>query len=943
MARLLEQMDASHQLALADGASSRASPLSPTLMLLLMLLERMRPEHFHGNMAALLAWQQSMAGVLLVCTRLAIKGARRTSRAAQDQAVARLQEQVEQLATGQYGWEEHSTAVSRLRQQVQAALSTINAGYSLPRAVQLQLCCLLEGCALSMQPPEGSKGSGEERQQQRQAGSSTSVQQLLAHLLWQRPAAVESFELGDMAVGACRALVLLRQYHASPSTAVLAGLCAQLVAVAHSMQRLSFTSPGSKQLAAQVAGEVHALMQEKLAQQLAAPAQQQWHMRREPLPLLLELLQLAGRIAVQHNDSNVLPALVKVSVHSSWAYDVQQLQESGAMLGDMLRLLGQNLVHRLQELAQVAGQVAQLAPHLPDLSAVAALEYYKLYGEQLEAWADEVNARAGSSSPSGQPWVLVHDEEAIKVIREAVDMERLLEGAAGYCDPSLRWRLQVLLEPALNHVVTVRHEILLATYQRVVRSEECLWRRASSEVAYSVAAVELESMVRASLEVLLKLQEDLGLPLPWSAVSTHLQNIEGLLEEYARSVMDTLRQASAEDELLPRSVPQPQLYSAEHSRRLAERELGPGAAGDVTLLLGHDGQLVEAALASVPRRRAAPRLQALTTEKLCILLESVWHLHRLCHNQAQNMALGQQAQAQQAPAWQASRRVENGFVQQLRSEWFAEGGEDPAGLQGKPEGLSFTTRQMGAQVLDNALEVARDKLAEAAQQVAAFLATKLVLWDQRALWLELLLRHRAPGSEREGRMQLPLKALLLSQANWPLPHGCATLEDMLMQVFRGLTSRELRSEVFPQALLRAVCTAIERVLLQGGPARSFTPAAAERLSLDLDLLQDMMLTVSRGSAEFREVLGHEMGRLDKILMAMRLPSARLMQQLEAASGPEQELLFRVALHRADEKVAAALRARCSFGTFDLRVPAMKEVLASRLPAWFTGAAWSRRR
>ncbi len=75
---------------------------------------------------------------------------------------------------------------------------------------------------------------------------------------------------------------------------------------------------------------------------------------------------------------------------------------------------------------------------------------------------------------------------------------------------------------------------------------------------------------------------------------------------------------------------------------------------------------------------------------------------------------------------------------------------------------------------------------------------------------------------------------------------------------------------------------------------------------------------------------------------MRLPSAKLLQQLEAASGPEQELLLRVALHRADEQVAAALKSRGSFGYFDLRVPAVKSVLASRLPAWFTGAAWSRR-
>lgn len=120
-----------------------------------------------------------------------------------------------------------------------------------------------------------------------------------------------------------------RSYQESPRAGLLPRLRQQLVLVAHCLQRLSFTSPGNKQLAAQVAGEVHALMQERLALHLGVPAQQQRQMRREPLPLLLQLLQLSGRIAGQHNDCSVLPGLVKVSVHSSWAYDVQQLQDSG--------------------------------------------------------------------------------------------------------------------------------------------------------------------------------------------------------------------------------------------------------------------------------------------------------------------------------------------------------------------------------------------------------------------------------------------------------------------------------------------------------------------------------------------------------------------------------------------------------------------------------------
>jgi hypothetical protein len=118
-------------------------------------------------------------------------------------------------------------------------------------------------------------------------------------------------------------------------------------------------------------------------------------------------------------------------------------------------------------------------------------------------------------------------------------------------------------------------------------------------------------------------------------------------------------------------------------------------------------------------------------QKLCILLESVWHLHRLCHNQAQNMALGQQQQQPQQqfpPAWHASQRRENGFVQQLRSEWFAEGREGADGLS-RQQNLSCSTRKMGGQVLDNALEVARDKLQEAAHQVGPLGA----MWVGRAL------------------------------------------------------------------------------------------------------------------------------------------------------------------------------------------------------------------
>lgn len=70
-------------------------------------------------------------------------------------------------------------------------------------------------------------------------------------------------------------------------------------------------------------------------------------------------------------------------------------------------------------------------------------------------------------------------------------------------------------------------------------------------------------------------------------------------------------------------------------------------------------------------------------------------------------------------------------------------------------------------------------------QVADFLAAKLVQWDNRALWLELLYRHPQPG--HPFAMQLPLRALVPPQG---LPAG-ATIVDMLMAT-SGLSDPRLQ-------------------------------------------------------------------------------------------------------------------------------------------------------
>jgi hypothetical protein len=62
---------------------------------------------------------------------------------------------------------------------------------------------------------------------------------------------------------------------------------------------------------------------------------------------------------------------------------------------------------------RAAGQAAAAGAQqqLPNLAAVAALDYYRLYGEQLAGWAEELLGKRGSVvDAEGNPWLLPHDK-----------------------------------------------------------------------------------------------------------------------------------------------------------------------------------------------------------------------------------------------------------------------------------------------------------------------------------------------------------------------------------------------------------------------------------------------------------------------------------------------------------------------------------------------------
>lgn len=79
------------------------------------------------------------------------------------------------------------------------------------------------------------------------------------------------------------------------------------------------------------------------------------------------------------------------------------------------------------------------------------------------------------------------------------------------------------------------------------------------------------------------------------------------------------------------------------------------------------------------------------------MMESVWHLQRLCSKEA----------PQQVQGPHASGRLQRTFVQQLRAEWFPRAVGD----------ASASTRVNGERVLEDALEGARDSLYRTTQEV----------------------------------------------------------------------------------------------------------------------------------------------------------------------------------------------------------------------------------
>lgn len=181
---------------------------------------------------------------------------------------------------------------------------------------------------------------------------------------------------------------------------------------------------------------------------------------------------------------------------------------------------------------------------LPNLASVAAVEYYKLYGQQVEQWLlQAVHGRQGTVDAEGRPWLLHHDQEALDTIKRAVVVERELRGHVEECPltrkllPGLGLGQQQQLHVALMDVVLTWSGTSEGYVQRLMEAvarDGVLWKPIHSSAAYCWTAVEVERWMATAVDVLMQLQGQLGgLRLPEQAVKLHLDNMARIMDDYA--------------------------------------------------------------------------------------------------------------------------------------------------------------------------------------------------------------------------------------------------------------------------------------------------------------------------------------------------------------------------------------------------------------------------
>lgn len=580
----------------------------------------------------------------------------------------------------------------------------------------------------------------------------------------------------------------------------------------------------------------------------------------DQLQVMVEVLVFAA----QSRDTSVadithmLVGTICSSVDAEFARRLEEQEETST---DEERLMGVVAIAMQQLREEINAYCPAFKSALPHAPAIACLRLHTLFGHSFLPWLSKVEFL---------------DDESLPVIRAAVDLEPEL---TRHIEPARRsaerdsavasvlaeyrpWDCMAQLQATLAQWVTAQIDKFTLWVKRQLETEN--WKAVSetSRQFHSRSATETQRIITESLDALF----DMDIPLPPAIVSMHMEGIDNVVQRYVRQVQDALgpiaklvppcppltrykQSLSIEVEEMEMELMDP--ASAAAATAATTGSVGKAAGAKLTKLAKKKPMFVE----SVPKVESSSdygRLSGLTLDVVTVMLCSLQYL------------------------LEALPPITVSVLDKLKSQ---------------------STSAQGLTLLDGMLEGARQTLENAIHYGCCFLANKVVFWDLRFDYLELMYRHRVSYARAD---------YLLEELNGQLTNICNRLPRTLHQDGAG-------------ALLKTSMQAFERVLLDGGPTRLYIPADVECIQQDLYRLKGLFY--AEGAGLPRDVIDREAQRAAVVLKAMALESGPLVEAHKQArrqgltaplknpiSAPfDEQMLLKVLCHRADHIASKYLK------------------------------------
>ncbi|KAL6570127.1 Protein unc-13 [Orobanche minor] len=189
----------------------------------------------------------------------------------------------------------------------------------------------------------------------------------------------------------------------------------------------------------------------------------------------------------------------------------------------------------------------------------------------------------------------------------------------------------------------------------------------------------------------------------------------------------------------------------------------------------------------------------------------------------------------------------------------------------------------------------RKDINAAIDRLCEFTGTKTIFWDLRAPFIDGLYKPSVTQSRLETLIE-------------PL--------DMVLNQLCDIIVEPLRDRVVT-GLLQASLDGLNRVILDGGPSRIFTPADAKLLEEDLEVLKEFF--ISGGDGLPRGVVENQVARIREVIKLHGYETRELIEDLRCGSeiemqggmrsklGADTKTLIRILCHRSDSEASQFLK------------------------------------